>query len=104
MIADVTMSTPPVPAPDLDLPPSEGYNVRVSIINCLDIGSKMAAKVAVTPAIQGHEWLHMSDYSFLIENEDKKQKVLFDLGMMKDVGSKMAPACTFEFISCKTLS
>ena len=98
------MSTPPIPPPDLNLPSSEGYNVRVSVINGLNVDSKMAAKLAVKPAIPGHEWLHMSDYSFLIENEDKKQKVLFDLAMMKDLDNKMAPACMLKVIFCATLS
>ena len=90
------MSAPP--PPDLGLPPSQGHNVRVSVINGLNVDSRMAAKVAVKPPIQGHEWLHMSDYSFLIENENKGQKVLFDLAMMRNLNDKMAPACTFSFM------
>jgi len=39
----------------------------------------------------------MSAYSFLIESDNKNQKVLFDLAMMKDVDTKMAPACMFKF-------
>ena len=64
----------------------------------------MAAKVAVKPPIKGHDWLHMSDYSFLIENDHKNQKVLFDLAMMKDLDNNMTPACTYIFIVYITLS
>jgi hypothetical protein len=88
------MSAQPLPPPDLKLPPSQGHNVRVSVINGLGVDSKMAAKVAVKPPIKGHEWLHMSDYGFLIENENKMQTILFDLALMKDLDNKMPPACT----------
>jgi len=91
------MTTQPILLPDLGLPPSKGHNVRVSVINGLTVDSRMAAKVAVKPPIKGHESLHMSDYRFLIESDNKNQKVLFDLAMMKDVDTKMAPACMFKF-------
>jgi hypothetical protein len=90
------MSIQPLPPPDLRLPPSLGHNVRVSVINGLAADSRMAAKVAVKPPIKGHEWLHMSAYSFLIENDNKNQKVLFDLAMMRDLDNKMAPARMYE--------
>jgi hypothetical protein len=90
------MSTQPLPPPDLGLPPSQGYNVRLSVINGLAANSRMAAKVAVKPPIKGHEWLHMADYSFLVENEHRKQKVLFDLAMTKDLDNKMAPARMYK--------
>jgi hypothetical protein len=38
----------------------------------------------------------MSGYSFLIESDNKNQKVLFDLAMMKDVDTETAPACMFK--------
>jgi hypothetical protein len=91
------MSTQPLPSPDLGLPPSKGHNVRVSVINGLAVDSRMAAKITVKPPIKGHEWLHMSDYSFLIESDNKNQKVLFDLAMMKDSDNNMAPACMSKF-------
>ena len=85
----------PSPSSSLGLPPSQGHTVRASIIN----GSTGHLPVAMLlgplkgPSIAGHENVRMSNYSFLVESDNKKQKVLFDLGIMKDADNNMPPAC-----------
>lgn len=77
--------------PSLDLPQSQGYNVKLSVIN--GSLSRLPAGFLVDPTIKGHEEIRLANYSFLIESTNKDQKVLFDLAFMKDVDKNMPPAC-----------
>lgn len=79
-----------MPTSTLDLPPSLGHTVTVSVIN--GSRSRMPAPLLVDPPIKGHEMMHTSCYSFLIESPRTNQRVLFDLAFMKDVGERMPPA------------
>lgn len=81
----------PTPVPELDLPAASGGHVSVSILNGLN--SWLPAEIIVQPPIRGHDTLRMVSYSFLITNAAKREKVVFDLAIMKDHNNKMAPAC-----------
>jgi len=79
-----------MPAPKHRLPASRGHTVRVSVIN--GARSWLPASFLVSNPMKGHDKIHLSDYSFLIESSNTDQKVLFDLAMMKDVNTRMPPA------------
>lgn len=83
----------PAPVPNLDLPAASGGHVSVSILNGLN--SWLPAEMIVQPPIRGHDTLRMVSYSFLITNASKREKLIFDLAIMKDHNSKMAPACMY---------
>jgi hypothetical protein len=75
----------------LSLPPSQGHNAKVSVIN--GALSRMPSNLLVEHTIKGHDEIRMACYSFLIESSNKDQKVLFDLAFMKNLDENMPPAC-----------
>ncbi|KAH8924693.1 metallo-beta-lactamase superfamily protein [Atractiella rhizophila] len=86
----------------LNLPPSKGFTVRLSI---LDAGHlTIPTSFVVKQPVPGHERFHGVCYSFLIENDNAKKKVLFDLGMMKTWREKFVPSMLemFEAANAET--
>jgi glyoxylase-like metal-dependent hydrolase (beta-lactamase superfamily II) len=79
---------PPKPVPDLKLPP--GVAAKVQIINTT---AAISAPVALfmSPAIPGHETMHVPAFSFLVEQASSGRKLVFDLGCRKD-WQKFGPA------------
>ena len=72
----------------LILPEFKGSTVDVSIIHAGQI-TVPAVHILQSP-IPGHDLLDIPCYSFLIEN-NRSQKVLFDLGLRKDWREKLPP-------------
>jgi hypothetical protein len=64
--------------------PSSTATVEVKAI---DGGSlTITASFAWKPVLPGHETFRATSYSFLVENKAKGKRVLFDLGLRKDLG------------------
>lgn len=87
---------------EIQFPPSQGHCAKVSVIN----GSKshMLAEMLVSPALDGQKYLDLSNYTFLIESPHLGQKVLFDLGFMKNLDTRMPPALKALFASSEDVS
>ncbi|KAE8401215.1 hypothetical protein BDV37DRAFT_296346 [Aspergillus pseudonomiae] len=77
----------------LILPEFKGSTVDVSIIHAGQI-TVPAVHILQSP-IPGHDLLDIPCYSFLIEN-NRSQKVLFDLGLRKDWREKLPPTSQIE--------
>ncbi|CAI6237599.1 unnamed protein product [Periconia digitata] len=73
----------------IQFPPYQGQSVRVSVINAAK--SSMRAALLVAPAPSDHDHLDLAGYSFLVESQNRDQKVIFDLGFMEDVATKAPP-------------
>ncbi|GKZ89072.1 hypothetical protein AnigIFM59636_010787 [Aspergillus niger] len=79
----------------------KGSTVDVSIIHAGQT-SVPTAYGFKTP-ILGHDTLNMPCYSFLIENRNNNEKVLFDLGLRKDWKEKLPPAILNQIESSKAV-
>lgn len=79
--------------PALSFPPSRGHIVNVSLIH----GGRLTLPTAYVfePPIAGYDVFDFPCYSFLIESENTGQKVLYDLGTMKEWKTKLPPASAF---------
>lgn len=75
-------------APKLNIPPSN-QTVRVSIIDTT-VRCRIPVWVFMPKPIAGHDFLDCPAYAFLVEHSSG-QKVLFDLGVRKDIEG-FAPA------------
>ncbi|EAT84562.2 hypothetical protein SNOG_08286 [Parastagonospora nodorum SN15] len=75
---------------DIQLPPYQGHCVKLSVIN----GAKsfMRAGLLVNPAPTNHEHLELAGYCFLVESQQLRQKVLFDLAFMENVTARAPPS------------
>ncbi|KAH8801235.1 hypothetical protein DL96DRAFT_1563993 [Flagelloscypha sp. PMI_526] len=63
-----------------------------SIVNA----SALPASLFIQPSLPGRDVYSPSAYSFLISNEEKNQKVMFDLGIRKDM-ENFAPVMAAQF-------
>ena len=78
------------------LPKYQGHCVKVSIINAAKL--RMQASELVAPAPQRQKHRHLADYSFLIESPHCDEKVIFDLGFLKDYSARMPPSLKDFFL------
>ena len=77
--------------PFLNLPKS-GSTVEVSIINTTtDI--VVPAKAFVEPVQNGHEYMNMPTFAFLVENKKLGKTIMFDLGCRKDWWNHTPASC-----------
>ncbi|KAJ5603246.1 hypothetical protein N7537_006202 [Penicillium hordei] len=74
----------------IDFPPDQGHNVKISVIN--GATSKMRTDLVMDPAPADKSHITLAGYSFLIESQNRGQKVLFDLAFMTDLETRMPPA------------
>lgn len=83
----------PGSSPNLDLPAS-GRTVEVSIIDTGNING-LPLSLFMGPDIPGFDTIQAVIFTFLVEHIDDAgmvSKVLFDLGMPKDVQNDLAPS------------
>ena len=73
--------------------PASPSTVKISIINSTSLIQGIPMSIFAEPDIKGHEFIDCPAYSFLIEHPSNGQKVLFDLGVRKDV-ENFSPAIT----------
>ncbi|KAK4109829.1 Metallo-hydrolase/oxidoreductase [Canariomyces notabilis] len=76
-------STKGVPAPELNIPPSS-HTVDVSIINTTSSIRGIPTSMFFDSPVEGHDWLGIPIYSFLIQHPTLNRSLLFDLGIRKD--------------------
>ncbi|KAJ5624892.1 hypothetical protein N7510_001201 [Penicillium lagena] len=86
-MAQHTYSMPKSEYPILQIP--SGSTVNVSVID--NSRMRLPCSHLLTPLIPQHEMLNLPSFSFLIEHPTTKRKVLFDLGLRKDL-SALPPA------------
>ncbi|KAH8809486.1 hypothetical protein DL96DRAFT_567215 [Flagelloscypha sp. PMI_526] len=70
-----------------------------SIVN----SSSLPAAIFLQPSLPGRDIYSPSSYSFLISNEKKHQKIMFDLGIRKD-SENFAPAVLAQFAGTSTFT
>ena len=81
------------------MPPSDSI-VTVKAFNNVkpSPSNKAPASVVVFPVIPGRENLEVDSLAFLVENPRKNVKVMFDIGIRKDV-ENLAPSVVQLFTS-----
>lgn len=84
-----------VPLPQIDLPPST-KTVKVSIIDTTSRLGGLPATELFEPKVRGFDTFLGPSYAFLVEHEPSGDKLVFDLGMRKDI-SDHTPAILAKF-------
>lgn len=82
MLPSLSPNSTPIP-PALHIPPSDQI-VKVSIIDTTSHLKGLSCSSFFEPPIKGHNILDCPVYSFLIEHEPSKSRLLFDLGVAKN--------------------
>ncbi|KAI1388156.1 uncharacterized protein F4822DRAFT_430911 [Hypoxylon trugodes] len=78
------MSPSQTPLTPLSVPPSNA-TVKISIIDSAGRLGRVPSKLFFEPHIEGFEYWTAPSYSFLIEHGSSGDKLLFDLGIRKDL-------------------
>lgn len=87
--------------PAIEFPPYQGHTVKVSVIN--GATSRMRADIVVDSFPTDKIHVTLAGYSFLVESENRSQKVLFDLAFMADLDNRMPPAVKALFGGAKDM-
>lgn len=81
-----------MPSPDWKVPiPKSSSTVNVSIIDTTTYLLNTTDHLTMVPHYDGYEKIDIPSYSFLIHNEAKDKRLLFDLGLRTDWATKMSP-------------